>query len=464
MADIRSTVVILLSCLSCVIATLTFTGQPEDIMVDKGGRVRLRCRIAGLNENYVVVWTKNHRNITIDSNIIGDRFTVDKRYRIIGGFKHGYFDLRIRDINWLDDGTYSCRVHERISKNATSGHPVHNNSTRILGRKVLQSVTGKVKVYYLPSYKYPHCPSKNGRRDVTVGEVVPVCFSDNGYPDINMALRDTENPLNILHEDPNRVQIEKMPSGFIFLTLNITQMEHNKSYLCVASSSEFPYYTQKCTVGPFNVQFKPRVGIRPLRYGLQSGEDAVFICEADANPAPASVQWSIYPPIDSSFVHFFDHNRTMHILKIKPEYDGRMLSCTVTNSRGSYTAKRILTINHDHSWMPPITVGPETTNVPGDTEPRCYLVFDILGPLLVGTIILLVLLIVLVLMKHGRNEKIVAPRRPVRTGQCYHKRISDMELSTSTASTVDEMSTMMHHKDNCYKDRTCTMQTIVDNN
>ncbi len=460
---------ILFSCLCYATAMLTFTSQPQNTIVDRGGRVRLHCRFSdGLTDNHIIVWTKNNKNITMNTEIVGDRFTVDReRYRIIGSFRQGYFDLRIKDVIRLDNGVYSCRVHERAVLNATQKHAVQNNSTRTLGRTVLQSKTGEVKVYYLPAYKYPHCPSKNGRRDVAVGEVVPVCFSDNGFPDIAIQMHDIDDPLNLLPIDPSRVQIEKMPSGFIFVTLNITQTEHGRSYLCVTSSPEFPFHAQQCSVGPFNVQFEPRVGIRPLKYGLHIGEDAVFVCESDANPPPTSVKWSIHPPISSPLIHFFDHNRTMHILKIKPEFDGRILACTVTNSRGSYTSKRILTINHDRSWMSKVTVAPSDGGNPAEqnsSEPvaKCYLVFDILGPLLVGAIILLVLLIILVLVKHnGRNDRIVR-RRPLRTTQCTQKRISDVELSTSTTSTFDESSSMMYSKENGTHERTCTMQTIVD--
>lgn len=482
MSDLIATIALLFSCFHCVaMATVSFTRQPQNVMVDKGGQVRLRCRFMALDARHVVVWTKDYKNITVNSEIVGDRFTVDReRYTVLGDLKKSYFDLRIKDVNRLDAGTYSCRVHQiKLNLNGT----VRTNTTRILGRTVLQSRTAEVKVYFLPSYKYPQCPSATRNRDVAVGEMVPVCFSDNGYPDITVGLKySTQDPTitsledlagslgntDNLHkslegpardapyiQDSYRVQIEKLPSGFLFVTLNITDTEHGRTYWCVSSSPEFPYYTHKCKVGPLNVIHKPRVKIRPLQYDLHEGENAVFVCDLDSNPPAASVTWSVYPPLDMQKIKYFDHNRTIQILQIVSGSDGRLtLSCTVTNSRGRTTDTKILTIN-SHS---------DDTGVTGVTDtregalPRCYLVFDILGPLLVGTIILLVLLIILMIMKHERGGYTTTRhRQPLqRMPQCLHARVSDVDLSTSTGDSSVEETSNMHA-------RTSTMQTIVDN-
>ncbi|XP_071801102.1 cell adhesion molecule 3-like [Asterias amurensis] len=376
---------------------LRFVKQPNNIHVDQNGRVRLRCRFHGLEPHHIVTWTKNNDTISRDRALVtGEHFSVDPlRYSVIGGYRKGYSDLRIQNVMRFDTGNYTCRVYAGPSKNATASS---------MGAMLLQSRISRVTVYYLPPMSYPECPVEMRYRELQVGEVVPVCHSQKGFPAIRLHL---ERP-----QDESRVAIDTTSaSDFIFVTLNITESENGMIYWCRATSDAFPYFNNnRCQVGPLTVVHKPRAVIRPLKYAIHEKDDAVFVCEIESSPDPAQVIWTIYPPIESHRIELFDNNRTLQIKNIHSNDDGRLMSCTAVNTQGNDTAHRVLAVRQPH-FKPQLPIEPlhhapphpsNRTTDRGKTS-YCSAVFAyrVLVPMLVG-IILLLLIAIMALMVRSR--------------------------------------------------------------
>ena len=372
---------------------LTFLKEPSNIHVDQNGRVRLRCRFQGLQPHHIVIWTKNNKTVSRGQEVTGDRFTIDPlRYVIIGGYRKGYYDLRIWDVMRLDTGNYSCSVYEQPSSNVTDR-----------GALLLQSRTSKVTVYYLPPMSFPECPVEIRYRGLKVGETVPVCHSQKGFPPISLYL---ERP-----QDDSRVSVDtQSASDFIFVTLNITESDNGMMYWCKAVSKEFPYFNNRCQVGPLTVVFTPRAVIRPLKYAIHEREDAVFVCEIESSPVPAKVVWTIYPPIESNRIELYDDNRTLQIKGIRNEDDGRLMSCMAINTQGNDTAHRVLAVRQPHLMLPHLATTPLPTQTPSDNRTsnkdslsvsQCPAasMYRILVPTLVGVIILLIVAIIALLVR-----------------------------------------------------------------
>ncbi|XP_022082106.1 uncharacterized protein LOC110974622 isoform X1 [Acanthaster planci] len=368
---------------------ISFLEEPSNVHVDQNGRVRLRCHLSGLQPYHIVTWSKNNQTISKGKQLTGDRFMIDRhRYTIAGGYRRGYYDLRIWDVVRLDTGNYSCSVYQA---------PTSNSSRSDHGPLLLKSRMSHVTVYYLPPLSYPECPTEMRYREIQVGETVPVCHSQKGFPPINLKL---ENPL-----DASRVKVDSTSvSDFIFVTLNITELENGMTYWCKASSKDFPYYQSRCQVGPLNVVYKPRAVIRPLRYAIHKTEDAVFVCEIESSPMSSQVSWNVHPPIESNRIELYDNNRTLQITGIRSDDDGRLLSCTATNSQGNDTAHRVLVVRQP-DFIPHLEMTPAAANtsMPAklDTSiPHCWnFAYRILVPTLIGIIVILILVIVVLLVR-----------------------------------------------------------------
>lgn len=316
----------LLLCSVALINAMIFTEEPNDILVDQGSRFHLNCVIDRVLANQEVVWRKNNITISIGADVMGDSLIVDlRRYRVIQDFAQGSFQLNIFNISRMDDGEYQCMVYNKTGKH--------------LQDVAAQSRTATVTVYYTPVKKYPYCPFREASRELKVGENIPACISEKGRPPVMLELQGAYDDLPTTETDYSTVP------GFAVLTMNVSEADEGRTYTCRARSSDFPFYTSTCNVGPLRVVYPPRVAIRPIKAVLSTGDEAIFVCEIVAHPQPTSIEWSFIPPMDISRYRLYDDNRTLEIVRLLEKDDSRLLVCTVGNRKGNTSSERVIALS-----------------------------------------------------------------------------------------------------------------------
>ncbi|XP_042217929.1 irregular chiasm C-roughest protein-like [Homarus americanus] len=235
-----------------------FATQPTPQTAVVGSTAVLPCRV--INKVGHLQWTKDGFGLGTERDLFG--FT---RYAMIGSDDEGDFSLRIKPVLLDDDGLYQCQV------SASDGVPG------------IRSHAARLTVYVPPSPPTLTPPVLTTTAGVTV---TLVCESSGGRPApeiqwVDDARRETirtgwmveTEPL----EDGKRVKVTSR------LSFTPRRTHHNSTLTCLTSNQALSHPLTSTV--HLKVLFPPEVGLRVRPSQLVEGDDATFLCTAQANPS-----------------------------------------------------------------------------------------------------------------------------------------------------------------------------------
>ncbi|XP_069183795.1 irregular chiasm C-roughest protein isoform X3 [Procambarus clarkii] len=294
-----------------------FATQPTPQTAVVGSTAVLPCRV--INKVGHLQWTKDGFGLGTERDLFGF-----SRYAMIGSDDEGDFSLRIQPVLLEDDALYQCQV------SASDGVPG------------IRSHTARLTVYVPP--EPPRV--KPAILRTTAGMTVTLeCESRGGRPPpeiqwVDDSRRETIRTGSIL-------ATEAMPDGkrvTVRSRLSFTprRSHHNSSVTCLTSNQALS--SPLTSSMQLSVLFSPEVRLHVRPQQLIEGDDATFICSAQANPSVITYRW-----YHNSQELQNQTSRTLTLYKISRKLHEDAISCEVSNKVG--TSKKTQTVHVQYGPM-----------------------------------------------------------------------------------------------------------------
>ncbi|XP_033107912.1 uncharacterized protein LOC117109630 [Anneissia japonica] len=286
-----------------------FTGFHEEPQSDKqpeGGIVFFMCMVVGLSDVEYVSWNHNGKKISKDGQIIDK--TVDERYMIDSNRLVGTFILHIWNIQRKDKGQFVCSVF--------------NGENQM----VAESQTANLTVLQIPQEHYPIC-SPIASSYVSGRNIDFMCRSEITDPPVQLKWK--RNYVVVTSQAESNIGADYIVSYSIVAS----EIDKGSIFTCELTTSANSAIRRNCTVGPINILYAPHVRIEQTDV-VVLGQEAIFICYSDSNPAEVTFEWVVDPPLDES-MYILENERILRISNIQEFLNGSLIECKVTNSIGS---------------------------------------------------------------------------------------------------------------------------------
>ncbi|XP_050735726.1 irregular chiasm C-roughest protein-like isoform X2 [Eriocheir sinensis] len=288
-----------------------FATQPTPQTAVVGSTAVLPCRV--INKVGHLQWTKDGFGLGTERDL--DGFS---RYGMIGSDDEGDFSLRIQPVLLEDDALYQCQV------SASSGVPG------------IRSHTARLTVYVPPEPPRvtPAVLSTTAGMTVTLE-----CESKGGRPPPEIQWVDDSRRETI--RTGAMTSEEVMPDGkrvTVRSRLSFTprRSHHNSSITCLTSNQALSSPLTGSI--QLKVLFPPEVKLQVKPSQLVEGDDATFICTAQANPDDITYRW-----YHSSEELKNETSRTLTLHKISRNLHQNAVSCEVSNKVG--TSKKTMSVH-----------------------------------------------------------------------------------------------------------------------
>ncbi|XP_071962175.1 cell adhesion molecule 2-like isoform X2 [Antedon mediterranea] len=304
-----------------------FSGTPQDAEVIESADALYTCTVQSLYDNELIKFSKD--GVKIEPGIgKWERFEVEPLHTFV-------VKLRISSVERSDRGSYSCEIR-------TTNDDL-----------VEKSAEGMLTVLEIPGDNWPSCQSTAASKSSHVeGESVELeCISEetNPLPTLNWDIDADVKDSQIRNSTDN---------GFFSLHYSfITQQSDNgKTFKCLLQTALDTGVNRECFYGPISVQYAPNVTIITQDY--YTGKEMVLICNAQANPNPATFSWSFSKALDDTQHKIENNNQILRLHHLNPEHDNLKIECTATNTVGSRSAQFTVIFKDE-----------QTTNYPMENDP-----------------------------------------------------------------------------------------------
>ncbi|XP_045122993.1 irregular chiasm C-roughest protein-like isoform X2 [Portunus trituberculatus] len=294
-----------------------FATQPTPQTAVVGSTAVLPCRV--INKVGHLQWTKDGFGLGTERDL--DGFS---RYGMIGSDDEGDFSLRIQPVLLEDDALYQCQV------SASSGVPgIRSNTARLtvyvppdppkVSPAVLSTTAGMTMTL--------ECESRGGRPPPEIQWV-----DDSRRETIRTGAITTEEVMS----DGKRITVRSR------LSFSPRRSHHNSSITCLTSNQALS--SPLASSIQLKVLFPPEVKLHVRPSQLVEGDDATFICTADANPSDITYRW-----YHRSQELKNETSRTLVLHKIPRSFHQNVVSCEVSNKVG--TAKKTMSVHVQYGPM-----------------------------------------------------------------------------------------------------------------
>ncbi|XP_071544918.1 irregular chiasm C-roughest protein-like isoform X2 [Panulirus ornatus] len=288
-----------------------FATQPTPQTAVVGSTAVLPCRV--INKVGHLQWTKDGFGLGTERDLFGF-----SRYAMIGSDDEGDFSLRINPVLLEDDALYQCQV------SASDGVPG------------IRSHTARLTVHVPP--EPPRV--KPAILRTTAGMTVTLeCESRGGRPSPEIQWVDDSRRETIRTGFVEATEV--MPDGkrvTVRSRLSFTprRSHHNSSITCLTSNQALT--SPLTSLIQLSVLFPPEVRLHVRPQQLVEGDDATFVCTAQANPTLMTYRW-----YHNSQELQNETSRTLTLHKISRNIHQDAISCEVSNKVG--TSKRTLSVH-----------------------------------------------------------------------------------------------------------------------
>ena len=320
-----SHLVILLALSIYRIAATGFTEHPIDVSVTEGGDATFRCG-TDLPCSFFY-WGRYHASTGSFSYISKCLSSYEIQYSI--EIEGNVYSLHVQDVNLEDTGTvFECWQYDQ--------------------RKWLKSANATLTV--VPASRVPEPPvcqtEPPGPR--VVGETVSFqCSAPTEQKSVILSWQTSRKGSNF----GNRM--ETVPGLTNIVEWTLTEKDNFEKFICTAGDDSS---RANCTVIPLSIP--TNVTITPRSLTVTEGEDAVFLCHAQAVPDATSYTWLITKdgvtytvgklhdtaPYQTHDFIVDDSGRTLHILNASSTgEDGMEVSCTASNEL-NMTGRSLLSV------------------------------------------------------------------------------------------------------------------------
>ncbi|XP_066937768.1 irregular chiasm C-roughest protein-like isoform X2 [Macrobrachium rosenbergii] len=301
-----------------------FATEPTDQTAVVGSTAVLPCRV--INKVGHLQWTKDGFGLGTERDLFGF-----SRYAMIGSDDEGDYSLRIHPVLLEDDALYQCQV--------SAGDQVPG----------IRSGAARLTVYVPP--EPPEVKPSVLR--TTAGMTVSLeCESRGGRPAPEIQWVDDSRRESI--RTGTTLTTDPMPDGkrvTVRSRLSFTprRAHHNSSITCLTSNQALTSPLTRTIL--MSVLFPPEVRLEVRPPFLVEGDDANFICSAQANPSNISYRW-----FHQNFELENETSRTLTLHKISRDLHQDAIGCEVTNQVG--TSKKTTTLH--------VQYGPSFLSLPRD--------------------------------------------------------------------------------------------------
>ncbi|XP_071945833.1 leucine-rich repeats and immunoglobulin-like domains protein 2 [Antedon mediterranea] len=319
-----------------IVATSTeFIYHPRAETAIEGTVVKLTCGVEGVDSESTFSWIKNGVTLTNGKDILESSPYLDRNLFVDFGWLTTtsiYYTLEISNVLHSDSGEYACIVNH-------NGFEVKSN-------------TAYITVNQLPHRTYPLCeqigsPVKEGK------QVNLRCEGEVINPPIELKLS-RSMPGN------QAVTILNKRTTPIINSFVANRVDNNAIFNCQLTTPANTSIVRTCSIGPLNVWYKPNVTIQHAGISL-SGREAIFICQADANP-PVDFTWQFDPILNIERYVIDDIGQVMRILNVDIDDNGLLVKCIAKNTVGQVTSHVIMEVIGNKEDDKPKTNAIESVN------------------------------------------------------------------------------------------------------
>ncbi|XP_047477071.1 irregular chiasm C-roughest protein-like isoform X1 [Penaeus chinensis] len=294
-----------------------FATQPTPQTAVVGSTAVLPCRV--INKVGHLQWTKDGFGMGTERDLFGFA-----RYAMIGSDDEGDFSLRIKPVLLEDDGLYQCQV------SASDGVPG------------IRSQTARLTVYVPPEAPRVKPPVLQTTAGMTVNLE---CESRGGRPSPEIQWVDDSQRETV--RSGTSLSTEMMSDGkrvIVRSRLAFTprRSHHNSTITCLTSHQALS--SPLTSSIQLEVLFPPEVGLTVRPQLLVEGDDASFICSAEANPNVITYKW-----YHNNQELENKTSKTLILPKISRNLHQSAISCEVSNKVG--TSKKTQSVHVQYGPM-----------------------------------------------------------------------------------------------------------------
>ncbi|XP_047736504.1 irregular chiasm C-roughest protein [Hyalella azteca] len=281
-----------------------FATEPAPQTAVLGSTVVLPCRV--VNKVGHLQWTKDGFGLGNERRLYGFA-----RYSMIGSDDEGDFSLRIQPVQLDDDGLFQCQV------SASDGVPG------------IRSEEVQLKVYVPPD---PPVVEPAELQTTTGLHATLKCTSRGGKPPPEIQWVDDKHPRDPLGLGAVTTMEMMGDSKRSIVTSTLTfvprRTHDNSTITCITSHQALS--TPLFSSARVRVYFAPEVQVSAHPPRLVEGDDAHFVCHAEANPPDLSFRW-----YHNSVELENQTLRTLTLPRISRDMHKDTVSCEVSNKVGS---------------------------------------------------------------------------------------------------------------------------------
>ncbi|XP_070567334.1 uncharacterized protein [Ptychodera flava] len=325
------------------ILTVSYDGSTKSFLLD--------CTVT-VQSIIKVSWIKNDVVISENDTLLVNRDTAhvvyDGRYAINSQDNRKFYQLIINDITpdtaAFDSGRYQCKV-------------TWTNSGSI---SVDKSSVATVIIYAMPGDEYLQCTMTDSDNTQVV-QILPrtivredetytlKCVSENGNPAVTLSW--SKSSQAEMFDVSSQGQTT---DGLLFSESQWNpSIDDSISAMLLVCTMHHPQLQQDrtCTLGPFNVTYKPKVTLHPESFyifsnGHSDDSVATFKCLIDATPKALNVTWYFDGKITKEGGHFTYEGTSLII--DGSDWEGKSnhsIECRAANALGDGSAFGVLFIN-----------------------------------------------------------------------------------------------------------------------
>ncbi|XP_033114867.1 uncharacterized protein LOC117115262 [Anneissia japonica] len=349
-----------------------FQTEPQEIVEgEEGSSTILACIVTDLDKkNENVTWKVNGDIISNGSLIINE----DQRdkYSILTAINdiHHTNNLMVKNIERSDGkNSYICAVTSKLKK------------------EIKHSQVAKIKVFEKPGEQYPKCINLSNKKKYKEGETLKIeCISENSQPNPKL----TWNRQNKMLKS-HMTNIKNILR--ITYNMTLTRNDNGAIYWCQLRIPDNPKFERNCSIGPFQVDYKPSVQLNIPKYAIN--EEAIFVCFSSASPSKVMYNWTIIPPIREYGIE--NNGQVLRLSRVLRSHEGTIVKCNVHNEVGQGSDETVIIIDDEDSdlqdYLPETSQNSNEQNQAQYTELPAATILSVAGAsLLLLSLIMAILL------------------------------------------------------------------------
>ena len=134
-------------------------------------------------------------------------------------------------------------------------------------------------------------------------------------------------------------------------TITLDMSMNGQSINCVASSEGFPERRANCSIGPFDVLYKPLLEIVPYYAELlpPMTSEVRLVCLAEGNPVVDYYNWECHPAASVSVCKSNTQNLSLRLADTWQKPVHINVTCTARNTIGLSHFTSVVNVSHDHN-------------------------------------------------------------------------------------------------------------------